>query len=230
MPEAHGPRRELPGRAWHFRSSDSPLHRLAAGPKLVAAALFGVAAVGAREAAPLLALLALLLAGYRLARVPLGELLRDAKPLLAQGVLVVGLYGLRDGRAGLLPGLQTAGQVALFFLPGALLLRTTSQARLLAALERVLPERLAFAFATSLRFAPVFARELREIVDVQRLRGARLAWREVWRPVFWRDAVSCVGVPLVVRALHHADELALAAEVRGLGVRDEPSDREEQAT
>lgn len=224
MAETRARGRERPGRAWHYRDGTTPLHRLPAGAKLLAATLLGAAAVAAREPAALLALLALLVLGYRVARVPAAELARDAAPLAMQAVVVVGLYGLRDGVAGLLPGLRTAGQVALFFLPAALLLRTTSQARLLATLERWLPERLAFACATTLRFAPVFAREAREIVDVARLRGARLSWRDAARPAGWRDAVSCVGVPLVARALHHADEVALAAEIRGLGAGDPPAE------
>jgi energy-coupling factor transporter transmembrane protein EcfT len=82
--------------------------------------------------------------------------------------------------------------------------------------ERALPPQLAFALATSLRFIPFFARELHEIVAVQRLRGARLAPQQLWRPRAWRDAVACAGVPLAVRAIHTANEVARAAETRGV--------------
>jgi energy-coupling factor transporter transmembrane protein EcfT len=130
--------------------------------------------------------------------------------------VIVALSMLRAGSGGAAAGLHAAGQIALFFLPGALLLRTTPTGRLLDAVERVLPPRLAFALATSLRFVPFFARELHEILGVQRLRGARLAPRELWRPRAWRDAVECAGIPLAVRVIHTANEVARSAEVRGI--------------
>jgi energy-coupling factor transport system permease protein len=55
----------------------------------------------------------------------------------------------------------------------------------------------------------------------QRLRGALLAPRDLWRPRAWHDWVGCVGLPLVVRAIRMAEEAALAAEVRGLAPREE---------
>jgi energy-coupling factor transport system permease protein len=79
-----------------------------------------------------------------------------------------------------------------------------------------LPPRLAFALATSLRMVPFFARELAEIVSVQKLRGARLGPRDFLRPRAWRDVIECVGVPLVVRTIYTANEVAWAAEVRGV--------------
>ena len=140
---------------------------------------------------------------------------------MIQGGILVGLYVLRDGAGAAGAGLRTALQLALFFLPGALLLRTTPSAQLLDAMRGRLPRRLAFGLATSLRLIPAFARELHEIWMAQRLRGAHLSPREIWRPRAWRDWVACVGLPLTVRAIRMAEEAALAAEVRGLPPREE---------
>ena len=192
------------------------LHRLGVGWKLLAVALGGVAAVAAHTPLALAVLLAGWTAGYRLARLRRSELWQDARWLLLQGAVIVALSAARDGGAGALAGLAAAGQVALLFLPGALLLRTTPSGRLMEGMQRALPPRLAFALATSLRFAPYFSRELHEILAVQRLRGARLAPRDLWRPRAWRDAVECAGVPLAVRLIHTANEVARAAEVRGI--------------
>jgi energy-coupling factor transporter transmembrane protein EcfT len=96
------------------------------------------------------------------------------------------------------------------------MLRTTPSSQLLDAARRALPERLAFGLSTSLRLLPAFTRELHEIRAAQRLRGARLAARDLWRPRAWRDWTVCVALPLTVRAIRMADEAALAAEIRGL--------------
>ena len=213
--------RPLPGHAFHYRDTGSPLHRLGGGWKLLGVALAGGAAVAAREPAMLALLLAVLVAGYRLARLTVAELWQDTRWLAVQGGIVVGLYLLREGLGGAGAGLRTALQLILFFMPGALLLRTTPSAQLLDALRGRLPRRLAFGLATSLRLLPAFAREFHEIWMAQRLRGAHLSPREIWRPRAWRDWVACVGLPLTVRAIRMAEEAALAAEVRGLPPREE---------
>jgi energy-coupling factor transport system permease protein len=212
------------GRAFHYRDGDTPLHRLGPGWKLAAASLAGAAAIAAHGPLALGVLSALLLAGYRAAGLGPAALWQDARWLAFQGALVVALSALREGAPGLASGARTAAQIALFFLPGALLLRTTSSLALLGALRRLLPAQLAFALSTSLRFVPYFAREAHEIVAAQRLRGARLAPRELWRPSAWRDWVECVAVPLAVRAIQTAGEAALAADIRGLAQPGEPQE------
>jgi len=204
------------GRACHYRDTGSALHRMAVGWKLLCVALGSTAAIAVRGPLTATLLLGIWLAGYWLARLSKSELWQDTRWLLAQGVVVVALSMLRDGAEGVLTGLRAASQIALFFLPGALLLRTSPAGRTLASVRRALPPRLAFALATSLRMVPFFARELDEIVSVQRLRGARLGARDFLRPRAWRDAIECVGVPLAVRTIHTANEVAWAAETRGI--------------
>jgi len=209
--------RTLPGRAFHYRDTGSPLHRLGAGGKAALAAATGAAAIAANGPVQQALLLALLVGGYRLARLSISELWQDGRWLAIQGLVIMALMVARDGADGVALGARTAAQIALFFLPGALLLRTTPTMQWVDAVRRFLPPRISFALGASLRFAPFFARELHEIVGAQRLRGARLAPQELWRPRAWRDWVECVGVPLAVRAIHTANEAALAAEMRGIG-------------
>ncbi len=213
--------RPLPGHAFHYRDTGSALHRLGGGWKLLGVALAGAAAVAAREPAVLALLLAALALGYRLAGLSLAEFWQDARWPVLQGGILVALYVLRVGPGAIGDGLRTALQLALFFLPGALLLRTTPSAQLLDTLRGRLPQRLAFGLSTSLRLLPAFTRELHEIWMAQRLRGAHLTPREIWRPRAWRDWAACVGLPLTVRAIRMAEETALAAEVRGLPPREE---------
>jgi energy-coupling factor transport system permease protein len=213
--------RPLPGHAFHYRDTGSVLHRLGGGWKLLGVALAGAAAVAAREPALLALLLAALAVGYRLAGLSLAEFWQDARWPALQGGILVALYVLRGGPGAIGDGLCTSLQLALFFLPGALLLRTTPSAQLLDTLRGRLPQRLAFGLSTSLRLIPAFTRELHEIWMAQRLRGARLGPQEIWRPRAWRDWMSCVGLPLTVRAIRIAEETALAAEVRGLPPHEE---------
>jgi energy-coupling factor transport system permease protein len=216
---AHGP--SLAGDAFHYRDTGSLLHRVGGGWKLLGAALFGAAALAAHTPAAIALLAATVLAAYRVAGLSAAELWRDARWLAIQGAAVVVLYVLRDGPAGAPAGLRTSLQLLLFFLPGALLLRTTPSGQVLDAVRGALPPRLALGLATSLRLLPALARELHEVWVAQRLRGARLSPVELWRPRAWRDWVGCVGLPLTVRAIRTAEEAAVAAEVRGLAPREE---------
>lgn len=216
--------RHVAGHAFHYRDTGSLLHRMGAGVKLGAVALAGAAALAAEGPLSLGLLLVAIASGYRLAGLDGRDLWQDARWLVVQGAVLVGLYVLRDGPGAAGAGLRTGVQLALFFLPGALLLRTTPQGQLAETAQHWLPRRWAFGLATTLRLLPAFTRESHEIWGAQRLRGARLAPRELWHPRAWRDWVACVGVPLSVRAIRMSEEAALAAEIRGLAPREEEAE------
>lgn len=206
-----------PSRPLQFRSGDSPLHRLGAGWKLLAATAIGALAIGLDELTLLVGLGVLVASGYAWARLSPAELWRDLRWLLLQGAIVVGLTVLVRGASAWPAGVRTALQLLLAFLPAALVLRTTSSEGLLDLLRRWLPERIGFAFGTALRLVPVFARELGELVEMQRLRGARLRPGELWRPGAWRDWLACIALPMTVRTIELAEEAADAATLRGIG-------------
>jgi len=204
-------------RALQYTQGDSPLHRMRAGRKGVAAGALSALALSTHSVPLLLALGACVVAGYRLGRLGAGTFWRDARWVLVQGMLVAALTVALAGGEALGRGLRTALQLALVFLPAALVLRTTSTATLLASLERRLPQRLAFIAGATLRFVPVFTREAAELVEMQRLRGARLRARDLWRPAAWRDWLACVAFPMPVRSVEVAQLAAEAAEMRGVG-------------
>lgn len=204
------------------RSIDSPLHRLPAGVKIIAVLAGSALAIALDSLAALAALAIAEAAGYALARLRVSDLWRDLRWILLQGALLVALYVLRDGLAeGLAAGGRTSLQLALFFLPGALLLRTTDLSGMIGALRRVLPGEWAFVAGSSLRFVPFFARELGEIVSAQRLRGVPLRGRALLHPRSWALAARSVLIPLLVRAVRVANEAGLAAEGRGIRVGGE---------
>jgi len=212
------PRQPTSDYGCQYRAVDSPVHRLGAGAKLALGAALCAAAVLSQRPATLGALLALDLALWFAARLSLADLWRDTRYLLAQALVILGLYAARFGLpSGLWPGARVALQIALFYLPGAIFLRTTQASQLMHGLRRLLPYQLTFLVFTSLRFVPVFARELRQIAFAQRLRGARLQARDLLHPGTLGDLFHCLVIPLLVRALRTAQQAALSAEARGFG-------------
>jgi energy-coupling factor transport system permease protein len=201
-----------------YRGGRSPVHRLPAGWKIVLTAAMSTAAFGAGDSTTLAVLAAINTGYYALARLRMADLWRDIRLFLVQTVIVVVLYMIRDGvEDGFWPGLRTGLQVLLFFLPGAVFLRTTQASQIMRSLQKIMSRRVAFFVFTSFRFIPFFAREMREIALVQRLRGARLDPRSLMNPKNWPDIFHCLMIPLIVRALKTAREAALSAEARGFG-------------
>jgi len=217
-----------PGRKW-FRTSDyacqymthdSMVHRLGAGWKIAFGTLLSALAVGARTPGELLALVVVVLVYYFAARLTPFDLWRDTKFFVFQAVLVIGLYCLLNGvSGGLWPGVRQSVQIILFYIPGAVLLRTTRTGDMMRGVRRIVPYRLSFLVFVSIRFVPFFLRELDEIMTAQRLRGARLLPRQLVDPRNWGDLFHCLLLPLMVRALKIADDVSLSAEAREVGRR-----------
>ena len=209
------------GNAFQYCAKNSPIHRMGPGWKIILALAFSAAAIGAREPMALAGLLALNLAYYLFAHLGFVNLWRDIRFFLVQMAVIVLLYLIKYGPEGLWPGLRTGSQILLLFLPGTVLLRTTQGTQMMQSLKKIMPERLAFLLFTSLRFVPFFARESREIMMAQQLRGAPVGIRYAWNPIHWKDLFQCLMIPLMVRALKTARSAALSAEARGFEERPE---------
>ncbi len=208
--------------ACQYVTGDTPVHRLGAGWKFAISTLLSALAVAARTPGELLGIFAAALAYYFAARLTLGDLWRDIRFFVFQGGLVVLLYCLLYGIGkGLWPGFRTSLQIILFFIPGAVLLRTTRSAEMMRGMRRVVPYRLSFLVFVSIRFVPFFLRELEEITAAQRLRGARLLPRQLLNPANWGDLFHCLLLPLMVRALKTAEDIAMSAQAREFGMRRE---------
>lgn len=204
--------------AGQYRPGNSIVHRLPSGYKLAVSSGLCVVTLAVREPLPLMLAAFLCLAYYFLARLTLQDLWRDTRFFLIQMAILVALYLHNQGfPEGLWPGIRTSLQILLFFIPGMVFIRTTQASSMMKGLRKIVPFRFLFLFFTSLRFVPLFARELREIYLAQKLRGAELSPRRVLFPRFWHDLFFCIFMPLIVRALKIADEAALSAQARGMG-------------
>jgi energy-coupling factor transport system permease protein len=224
------PRPKSRGRWWvrtsdyacQYLTHDSPIHRLGVGWKIAISFALSGLAVGVRTHAELLALVIVTLAYYFAAGLTAFDLWRDIRFFVFQAMVVIGLYCVLYGvEKGLWAGVRTSVQIILFYIPGAVLLRTTRTGDMMRGLRKVVPYRLTFLVFVSIRFVPFFLREMDEIMAAQRLRGARLHPRQLIDPRNWGDLFHCLILPLMVRALKTAEEVSLSAEAREFGSQQE---------
>ncbi len=195
---------------------DSPVHRLPAGPKLgglLAATAAVLAAPGPSvPAAGLVAVGGL----YAWARLPVGAVFRQLRPVLA---IMLAFFLLQAwlSEAGWLAGLETAARFMLVVLLAALVTLTTRVGDMTDVFERafavlrpvgVNPAKAALMMALTVRFVPLLAEQVREIRMAQRARGVEAS-------------VAALFVPLLVKTLTLADDLTHALDARGWDAADD---------
>lgn len=153
---------------------------------------------------------------YVLARLGPSALRQDCSIVALQAPLVLAVFLFREGTAGLTPALMVSTRLSLASLPGLWVQRTTRACDLARVVGRVLPSRLAFLVTMTLRFLPLIARDAREIYGLQVLRGAPVRPRDLLNPLNWSEACHSLAIPLVIRTLHLADQVSVAARQRGI--------------
>lgn len=187
----------------------SPLHRLRAGVKLVALLLAGIASIFVDHTWQMVLAVAGIGTGYIYGgfgpRVFIGQVRPLFWILLAVGVF----HGFVSGpaRATVVVGMI----IALVLLAGLVTLTTRSQDLVDALVVALRPlrrfgldaERFGLLLALSLRSVPVMIGLAEEIRDAQRARGLSASPR-------------AFAVPLIIRALRHADSLGEALVARGV--------------
>lgn len=193
-----------------YQPGQSLLHRLPAGAKLLVLVVAAVATVWLDRPWQVgLALLVVLLL-YAVARVPARLLATQVKPLFWLAV-VLGVFQL------VVSGWRTAvvvvGTLVALVLLAALITLTTRTTDLidtvvrlcspLRLLLRVDPERIGLLLALGVRSVPVVIGLAQEVREAQLARGLAAS-------------PTAFAVPLVVRALRHADALGEALVARGV--------------
>ena len=187
---------------------DSFVHRLPAGAKLLALfagsiALFAVSGIPV-HAGELLALVAL----YRVARLPLRDVLHQLRPALLFLVPIF-LFHVFLTDWGL--GLETVLRILVLLLLAVLVTLTTKLSDMIDVIERaarplrhagVNPSKVGMMLSMVIRFIPLMMREAGEILEAQRARGLD------------RSAIALL-VPLLIKTLKMADNLSDAIEARG---------------
>lgn len=186
---------------------ESPLHRLRPAPKLVAVLVAGVVVFWVRDWRVLLALLALTLSLYGLARLGWRASWVQLRPSL--GVLLF-LFVVQSLLADVESGAVTVLRFGVLLLLSSLVTLTTRVSDLLAALERAMqplarvgvnPAKVSLAVSLTLRFIPVVVQTVGDVRDAQRARGIE------------KNMVA-LTVPVIVRTLKMADDVADAIDAR----------------
>ncbi|MCI0582637.1 MAG: energy-coupling factor transporter transmembrane protein EcfT [Chloroflexi bacterium] len=206
--------------------ASSPLGRTSPLVKLGLAVVWLIGLALVREPWPplLLALLAIG-AGLTLGRVPAGNLARGLAPLLvaaasialanllwsasnadptATEVARIGPFRITREAAGVAAAL--AARVVAIVSVGAVFAQTTDPTRLVDALvqQARVPERFAYGALAAYQAVPGLAEDLVTLRQARRIRGLR-----GWHPRLL--------LGLLVRAIRHADQLALAMDARAFG-------------
>lgn len=217
-----------------YYSAASPIHALDPRTKIVVAIAFMVSCLAVTDAMGLVLAGAFVLIAIALARVPVGSVLTQLRPV-AFFLVVTSLFNLFFARTGneLLAvgalrittgGVEAAILYTLRFLflllMGSLLMLTTQPMALTDAAERLLAPlaRLGvpvsegmLVLSIALRFVPTLGEDARAIANAQIARGAKLEGGR------FRDRIAAfipLAVPLFSAAVRHADRLACAMEAR----------------
>lgn len=203
---------------------DSPVHAAPAGAKLGGLLLVAVLLLALPGWGPL-AVAGLLGVGLlSAARLPAGPVLRQMRPVLVILLLFFSaqaLLGGVDWREGLL----AAGRFGVLVWLATLVTLTTRVSDMVELFERLFavlrpvgvnPEKAALLLALTIRLIPMVGEQLSDIRMAQRARGVE------------RHILS-LFVPLLVKVLSMADDLAAALEARGYDAaepRTPPSENE----
>ena len=187
----------------------SVVHRLGAGSKLLVLLVAGVALALWRSPWQVALALALVLAGYAVARLPLRTLVRQ---LAGLAWIAVPLLLFQWVFASWQTGVGVVGSfVSMVLLAGLVTLTTRTTAmvdvvvRMSGWLRRfgVDPERVGLMLALGIRSVHVVIGLAQEVREAQHARGLRASPR-------------AFAVPLIVRSLRHADRLGEALAARGV--------------
>ncbi|AXO13390.1 energy-coupling factor transporter transmembrane component T family protein [Thalassospira indica] len=185
----------------------SALHRAAAGAKILAMIALGTGVFLIPDWPVVAYVLATVLLLYPVSGFGPRIMWAQIKPILWLLVIFFAVQlWLNDWQAGLLVIIRIAA-IVMF---AALVTLTTKTSDLLASLERAMqplrpigvnPEKVSLAISMVLRFIPVISTVASEIRDAQRARGLD------------RSVVAMV-VPLIIRTLKMADDVADAIDAR----------------
>ncbi|WP_291313770.1 energy-coupling factor transporter transmembrane component T family protein [Corynebacterium sp. UBA2622] len=189
----------------------TPVHRAPPALKLVVVLVF-IAAVTILPRQPWHAAVALavVVALYLLARVPVGAAARQFAPVLPL-IVVLGLYlWWQNGASRALTA--SLGLVATLAAANLLTLTTTVE-ELLGALERSMAplsrlgvpvETVSLAIALTLRLIPLMFATVGEVLDARKARGAGFS-------------LAAFGTPVVIRSVKRAQSVGEALMARGAG-------------
>lgn len=187
---------------------DSPVHRMRAGAKLLLLVVAGAGSVLLNRPWQVAVAAVVVLALYLVARLSLRLALRQLRPLSwLLGIIAVFHVVVNGWERAVL----VVGVICVLVLLAALVTLTTRTSAMVDAVVHglrplrplgVRPDRVGLLLALGIRSVPVVVALAEQVRDAQRARGLDASAR-------------AFAVPLIVRALRHADALGDALVARG---------------
>ncbi|MDR0881928.1 MAG: ATP-binding cassette domain-containing protein, partial [Candidatus Adiutrix sp.] len=214
--EKRPPKRRF-GYPGQYQPGHSRLHGCSPAWKFILMTLLASAAILTRS--PWISLgVGLITAGLAASAGLAGAVFRDFKLLLLPVPLMVLFYCLRFSFdwSVVAEALAIGGRLIAAGLPFLLLQRSTDPERLQKSLKRFLSARNAFLLAAGAKIAPLIFRETLALAGLQRLRGARLYCKKIFRKEVINDWLMAFCLPLIIRVLELADQMSVIARLRGL--------------
>ncbi|MCE9680407.1 energy-coupling factor transporter transmembrane protein EcfT [Shewanella sp. AS1] len=133
------------------------------------------------------------------------------------------LYLLLHGGERINEGILAVVRILLAMIPGWWLSISCSPHRIGQVLSWCLPHQWAFVLAACFSLLPHLSQEVREIYQMQVMRGARITPKALINPKNWRELVYCVLYPLLIQLLKLSKQMAVAAKLRGFGQTNRPT-------
>jgi biotin transport system permease protein len=197
---------------------NSPVHRLPPGIKVAALAVFGTIVFIVSDWRLLSGFLAAVLLLYATARIPWRLAVSQVRPAIWVLGLIFVVQVLVDGW---MAGVVIVLRFLTLILFASLVTLTTRVSAMIEALESGLrplsrigvnPGKLSLALSLALRFIPVIATITRDVREAQRSRGLE------------RNLVALI-VPVIIRTLKMAEDIANAIEARSYDPQMHPDVR-----
>lgn len=188
---------------------DSPVHALPAGWKLGLLLMMGLLILLTDDIRLLGGSLILACAAFPLARLPLADILHQARPMLIVLVIFFSAHALFTS---IELGAVLTLRFAIMIAGGVLLTLTTRVSDLMSVLERSLrplarfginPEKTSLVFAMTIRFIPALAETWETVRVAQQARGMD------------RNPLALL-IPMTVLTLRRAEQISDAIEARGV--------------
>lgn len=223
----------FPGLA--YMPGETMVHRMHPLPKLLLLIVFSICVFAFSRISAALLLFLLLLLGYACSGLGPGFFVRKLRVILIFGLmmLLVQVISVRQGHlllelvlldtvrlqvwtAGLAAGLLMMFRFVNIIASSYLFVSTTDPNKLVYALMQAgLPYRYGFMIITSLRFIPIFNREMAIIRNAQMAKGIDM--EGISLPKVLR-MTKYLLIPLVICALNKVDYLAISMESRAFGL------------
>lgn len=196
---------------------NSPIHRLRPGIKVVSLAVLGTVLFATSNVYAICAALVFVVALYAVARITFKEALAQIRPLLYILVIIFVVQVIFDSLETAF--VVVARLIALVMLASLVSLTTKVSAMVDAIETALLPlERLginaskcSLALSMAIRFVPAIAEKFQEVREAQKARGLD-------------RSIKALAVPLIIRTIRIATEVAEALDARSYDGTKKPRD------